>query len=50
MALYRAKNDGRGVFRFFEPEMDAQMQARRKLELDLRKAVDRRNSSCSTSR
>jgi diguanylate cyclase (GGDEF)-like protein len=39
MALYRAKSDGRGVFRFFEAEMDARMQARRALELDLRKAV-----------
>jgi diguanylate cyclase (GGDEF)-like protein len=39
MALYRAKADGRGVYRFFEPEMDARMQARRALELDLRKAV-----------
>ena len=39
MALYRAKGDGRGVFRFFEPEMDAKMQARRALELDLRKAL-----------
>ncbi len=39
MALYRAKGDGRGVYRFFEPEMDARMQARRKLELDLRKAM-----------
>ena len=39
LALYRAKSDGRGVYRFFEPEMDARMQARRKLELDLRKAL-----------
>jgi diguanylate cyclase (GGDEF)-like protein len=39
MALYRAKSDGRGVYRFFEPEMDARMQARRTLELDLRKAI-----------
>ena len=38
LALYRAKVDGRGVYRFFEPEMDARMQARRKLELDLRRA------------
>jgi diguanylate cyclase (GGDEF)-like protein len=38
MALYRAKADGRGTYRFFEPEMDARMQARRALELDLRKA------------
>ena len=39
MALYRAKSDGRGVFRFFEPEMNAKMQARRTLELALRSAV-----------
>jgi diguanylate cyclase (GGDEF)-like protein len=39
LALYRAKSDGRGAFRFFEPEMDAQMQARRTLECDLRKAL-----------
>jgi diguanylate cyclase (GGDEF)-like protein len=39
LALYRAKTDGRGTFRFFEPEMDARMQRRRQLELDLRKAL-----------
>jgi diguanylate cyclase (GGDEF)-like protein len=39
MALYRAKVDGRGTFRFFEHEMDARMQARRALELDLRRAI-----------
>ena len=39
MALYRAKSDGRGLFRFFEPEMNAKMQARRTLELALRDAV-----------
>jgi diguanylate cyclase (GGDEF)-like protein len=39
MALYRAKADGRGTYRFFEPKMDALMQARRALELDLRKAL-----------
>jgi predicted signal transduction protein with EAL and GGDEF domain len=39
MALYRAKSDGRGVFRYFESEMDAKMQVRRGLELDLRKAL-----------
>jgi diguanylate cyclase (GGDEF)-like protein len=39
MALYRAKTDGRGTYRFFEHEMDARMQARRALELDLRKAI-----------
>ncbi len=39
MALYRAKTEGRCTYRFFEPEMDARMQARRTLELDLRKAL-----------
>jgi diguanylate cyclase (GGDEF)-like protein len=39
MALYRAKAEGRGMFRFFEAEMDARIQARRKLEMELRKAV-----------
>ena len=39
LALYRAKTDGRDTFRFFEAEMDARMQARRSLELDLRKAL-----------
>jgi diguanylate cyclase (GGDEF)-like protein len=39
LALYRAKSDGRGLYRFFEPEMDARMQARRRLEIDLRKAI-----------
>jgi diguanylate cyclase (GGDEF)-like protein len=39
MALYRAKADGRGTFHCFEAAMDARMQARRKLELDLRRAV-----------
>ncbi|MCW5695146.1 MAG: EAL domain-containing protein [Bauldia sp.] len=39
LALYRAKADGRGTFRFFEPEMDARIQARRALELDLRSAL-----------
>ncbi len=39
MALYRAKADGRGTHRYFEPEMDARLQARRVLELDLRKAI-----------
>ena len=40
LALYRAKKDGRGVYRFFEPEMDARMQSRRNLELELRKALE----------
>jgi diguanylate cyclase (GGDEF)-like protein len=39
MALYLAKGDGRGTHRFFEREMDRRLQARRLLELDLRKAL-----------
>ena len=39
MALYRAKNGGGGVYRLFEPEMDARMQARRLLEIDLHQAL-----------
>ena len=39
MALYRAKADGRGTFRFFEPDMDARVQARHRLEVDLRAAL-----------
>jgi len=39
LALYRAKSGGRGTLRFFEPEMDAQMQARRLMESDLRRAL-----------
>jgi diguanylate cyclase (GGDEF)-like protein len=39
MAMYAAKNDGRGSFRYFAPEMNARAQARRALELDLRRAI-----------
>lgn len=39
LALYRAKAEGRGVCRLFQAEMDAEMQARRALELDLRHAL-----------
>ncbi len=38
MALYRAKQDGRGMHRFFEREMDRQIQKRREMEFDLRRA------------
>jgi diguanylate cyclase (GGDEF)-like protein len=39
LALYRAKQDGRGLFRFFEPALDAAARRRRELELDLRTAL-----------
>jgi diguanylate cyclase (GGDEF)-like protein len=39
VALYLAKDDGRGTWRFFEPEMDVRLQARRALEIDLSDAL-----------
>ena len=41
VALYRAKDEGRNAFRFFEPEMDRRLQNRRALECDLRAALAR---------
>jgi diguanylate cyclase (GGDEF)-like protein len=40
MALYAAKRDGRATWRFFEPMMEYDAQARRGLELDLRNALE----------
>jgi diguanylate cyclase (GGDEF)-like protein/PAS domain S-box-containing protein len=39
LAMYAAKAAGRRTYRFFEPEMDAQVKARRNLEMDLRQAI-----------
>jgi diguanylate cyclase (GGDEF)-like protein/PAS domain S-box-containing protein len=39
MALSRAKKDSRGTFSFFEAGMDARAQSRRKIEIDLREAI-----------
>ncbi|MDP2802418.1 MAG: EAL domain-containing protein [Phreatobacter sp.] len=39
MALSRAKAGGRGILHFYEEEMDRQAQARRAIEMDLRKAI-----------
>ena len=39
LALYRAKNLGRGTHHFFEPALDELMQARRTLERELRGAI-----------
>ncbi len=41
LALYRAKQEGRGRYAFFEAGMDARMQARRQTELELRDALAR---------
>ena len=39
IALYKAKQAGRGQYCFFEPSMNAEMQERRALEIDLRRAL-----------
>ncbi|MFI5013991.1 MAG: EAL domain-containing protein [Hyphomicrobiales bacterium] len=40
-ALYRAKTDGRGAYRFFEASMGVQVRDRRMMEHDLRGAASR---------
>jgi diguanylate cyclase (GGDEF)-like protein len=40
IALYQAKSEGRGTWRWFEAKMEAKAQARRVLELDLRSATE----------
>jgi diguanylate cyclase (GGDEF)-like protein len=40
LALYQAKSDGRGTWRWFEAKMEANAQARRTLEFDLRNAME----------
>ena len=40
VALYRAKQEGRGRMRFFETDMEVRMKARRSLELELSQALD----------
>ncbi|WP_299842795.1 EAL domain-containing protein [uncultured Jannaschia sp.] len=42
LALYRAKDEGRNTYRFFEPGMDERLRERLSLELDLRAALDKR--------
>ena len=39
LAMYAAKSAGRRTYRYFEPDMDAQVTARRLLEMDLRRAI-----------
>ncbi|WP_198376670.1 putative bifunctional diguanylate cyclase/phosphodiesterase [Neoroseomonas rubea] len=39
LALYAAKEQGRGLFRRYTPEMRARMEERRRLETDLRAAI-----------
>src|SRR5579859_5222243 len=39
IAMYRAKGDGRGTFRFFEEAMDQELRLRTRFEADLREAI-----------
>ena len=41
LAMYRAKADGRGIWRRFRPEMDERVRQRRAIEIDLREALAR---------
>jgi len=41
-ALYRAKQEGRGGYRFFEPEMDMALRERRALQVEMRDALKRK--------
>jgi diguanylate cyclase (GGDEF)-like protein len=41
LALYKAKDKGRGVFHAYEPELHVQAEERRVLEMALREAVER---------
>lgn len=41
IALYRAKSAGKGTSRFYDPEMEGRMRARRELECDLAGAAGR---------
>lgn len=40
-ALYQAKEAGRGTYRFFSERINAQIQARRQVERELRRALER---------
>ncbi|MCL2714442.1 MAG: EAL domain-containing protein [Alphaproteobacteria bacterium] len=40
LALYSAKTDTRAIYRFFHQDMAARVEARRTLELDLRRALE----------
>ncbi|WP_245656554.1 putative bifunctional diguanylate cyclase/phosphodiesterase [Novosphingobium naphthalenivorans] len=44
-ALYRAKDDGRGVMRLFEHDMDTRIRQQHQLKRDIRKALERNEFS-----
>ncbi len=39
VALYQAKNDGKSVYRLYNPKMDAQAKTEKQIEIDLEKAI-----------
>ncbi len=39
--MYRAKSEGRGVYRFFDDKMDQRLQRRVRLEREIKRAVER---------
>jgi diguanylate cyclase (GGDEF)-like protein len=41
LALYKAKSEGRNIYRLFRPEMELEARARHALESDLRNAIER---------
>lgn len=41
LALYRVKADGRQSFSFYHQDMDARVESRRKLEMDLHEAIEK---------
>ena len=43
MAMYEAKRAGRGVARFFDPQMQATFEKRARLETEIRKAIELRH-------
>jgi diguanylate cyclase (GGDEF)-like protein/PAS domain S-box-containing protein len=42
LAMYRAKQEGRGIFRFFAPEMEQAVQSQLSLEGEIRQGLERR--------
>ena len=45
MALYRSKSGGRGTYHFYVSDMDDEVQSRKMMERDLRKAIDERDDT-----
>ncbi|MBL4801386.1 MAG: EAL domain-containing protein [Emcibacter sp.] len=39
VALYQAKNDGKSVYRLYNPEMDTKAKTEKQIEIDLEKAI-----------